>query len=76
MAQALDRFFSLIPQDSRYHLELRTDLYLRNQVFDVLSKHGVGQVLSQWTWLPSLRKQLAKGDGRFFNSGNELVIRL
>ena len=26
IAQALDRFFGLIPQDPRYHLELRTDL--------------------------------------------------
>jgi hypothetical protein len=36
----------------------------------------VGQVLSQWTWLPPLRKQLAKASGRFFNGGNECVIRL
>ena len=76
MAQALDKFFSQIPKDSRYHLELRTDLYLREQVFEVLAKHGVGQVLSHWTWLPPLRKQLAKADGRFFNAGNECVIRL
>ena len=76
MAQALDRFFSAIPKETRYHLELRTDLYLRNQVFEVLAKHGVGQILSHWTWLPPLRKQLAKADGRFFNAGNECVIRL
>ncbi len=76
MAQSLDTFFSRIPQDSRYHLELRTDLYLRDQIFAVLAKHGVGQVLSHWTWLPPLRKQVAKADGRFFNAGNQLVIRL
>jgi uncharacterized protein YecE (DUF72 family) len=76
MAQALDRFFSSIPKDPRYHLELRTEVYLREQVFEVLAKHGVGQVLSHWTWLPPLRKQLAKADGRFFNSGKECVIRL
>lgn len=76
MAQSLNKFFSQIPKDSRYHLELRTDLYLRDQIFEVLSKYGVGQVLSHWTWLPTLRKQLAKADGRFFNAGNECVIRL
>jgi uncharacterized protein YecE (DUF72 family) len=76
MVQALDKFFSQIPSDPRYHLELRTDLYLRDQVFEVLAKHGVGQVLSHWTWLPPLRKQLAKADGRFFNAGKECVIRL
>jgi hypothetical protein len=49
---------------------------LRDQVFEVLARYGVGQVLSQWTWLPPLRKQLAKADGRFFNADNECVIRL
>jgi hypothetical protein len=43
---------------------------------EVLARYGVGQVLSHWTWLPPLRKQLAKADGRFFNAGNECVIRL
>jgi hypothetical protein len=57
-------------------MELRTDLYLRDQIFDVLSKHGVGQVLPHWTWLPPLRKKLAKANGKFFNAGNECVIRL
>src|SRR5208337_4822117 len=76
MTRELDRFFQAIPKDNRYHLELRTDLYLRDQVFQVLETHGVGQVLSHWTWLPPLRKQLAKASGRFFNSANECVIRL
>jgi uncharacterized protein YecE (DUF72 family) len=76
MEAALDKFFGQIPKDSRYHLELRTDLYLRGQVFEVLAKRGVGQVLSNWTWLPPLRKQLAKADGRFFNAANECVVRL
>jgi uncharacterized protein YecE (DUF72 family) len=76
LARALETFFGQIPQDSRYHFELRTDLYLRDQVFEVLAKHGVGQVLSHWTWLPPLRKQLAKADGRFINRGNETVTRL
>ena len=52
VVQALDKFSQHIPKDTRYHLELRTDLYLRDQVFEVLAKHGVGQVLSHWTWLP------------------------
>jgi hypothetical protein len=41
-----------------------------------MARYGIGQVLSHWTWLPPLRKQLAKADGRFFNAGNECVIRL
>jgi len=76
MTDDLDKFFRTIPKDDRYHLELRTELYLRGEVFEVLSKHGIGQVLSHWTWLPPLKKQLIKADGRFFNSGNQSVIRL
>jgi uncharacterized protein YecE (DUF72 family) len=76
MANDLDKFFRTIPKDGRYHLELRTELYLRGQVFEVLSKYGIGQVLSHWTWLPPLKKQLAKADERFFNSGSQSVIRL
>jgi uncharacterized protein YecE (DUF72 family) len=75
MAAALDRFFQAIPRDDRYHLELRTDLYLREPVFEVLEKYGVGQVLSHWSWLPPLRKQLAKAGGRFFNAGKQSIIR-
>ncbi len=76
MAEALEAFFQEIPRDKRYHLELRTDLYLRESVFEVLEGHGVGQVLSHWTWLPPLRKQLAKAVGRFFNAAKQCVIRL
>jgi uncharacterized protein YecE (DUF72 family) len=76
MAAALDKFFQAIPRDHRYHLELRTDLYLREQVFEVLEKHGVGQVLSHWTWLPPLRKQFTRAAGRFCNAGKQAVIRL
>lgn len=63
MAEDLDAFFQEIPRDKRYHLKLRTDLYLRESVFEVLEGHGVGQVLSHWTLLPPLRKQLAKAGG-------------
>jgi uncharacterized protein YecE (DUF72 family) len=73
---ALDRFFEAIPQDDRYHVEVRTEALLTKAYFEVLEKHGIGQVLSHWTWLPPLRKQLAKGSGRFFNAGKQAVIRL
>ena len=76
MARDLDKFLRSIPKDNRYHLELRTELYLRDQVFGTLEKYGVGQILSHWTWLPPLRKQLAKASGRFFNADNQCVIRL
>ncbi len=76
LAQDLDEFFSKIPRDTRYHIELRTEAYLVDPVFEVLKKHGVGLVFSHWTWLPPLRKQFAKVKGEFFNSGKQAVIRL
>jgi uncharacterized protein YecE (DUF72 family) len=76
MAQDLDGFFAAIPQDTRYHMELRTEAYLSFPVFKVLEKHGVGQVLSHWTWLPPLSKQLARAGNRIFNSGRARIIRL
>ena len=75
-AESLDMFYSKIPQDTRYHIELRTEAYLADPVFDTLEKHGVGLVFSHWTWLPSLSKQLAKEGGRFLNSGNDCMVRL
>jgi len=76
MVHALDAFFEVIPKDNRYHVELRTESYLTSAVFDVLEKHGVGQVLSHWTWLPPLRKQFMKADNKFFNSGKQCILRL
>ena len=76
MASDLDRFFEAAPRDSRYHVELRTEGYLAEPVFEVLEKHGVGQVLSRWTWLPSLKKQLEKAGGKVLNAGKQRIIRL
>ena len=76
MASALDAFFEAIPKDNRYHVEIRTESYLTTPIFDVLEKHGVGQVLSHWTWLPPLRKQFIKAGSRFFNSGRQCILRL
>ncbi|MFZ2446258.1 MAG: DUF72 domain-containing protein [Syntrophobacteraceae bacterium] len=76
LASELDAFFSSVPRDSRHHVELRTEAYLCEPVFDVLRKHGIGQVLSHWTWLPDLGKQLARAGGGFIDAGGQTVIRL
>jgi uncharacterized protein YecE (DUF72 family) len=76
MASSLDHFFKSIPRDDRYQVELRTQSYLQDPVFEVLEKHGVGQVLSHWTWLPPLEKQFNKSGKRFFNAGHQALIRL
>jgi uncharacterized protein YecE (DUF72 family) len=76
LAAALDRFFEAIPGDRRYHIELRTETYLDEAIFTVFERFGIGQVLSHWTWLPSLQTQFRKSGGRFFNSGRQAIIRL
>ena len=76
VAQELERFFGSIPQDSRYHVELRTESFLCPQVFQVLENHGIGQVLSHWTWLPSLRRQFALSGKKFLNASGNVIIRL
>jgi uncharacterized protein YecE (DUF72 family) len=76
LAEALDLFFEELPPENCYHLELRTEPYLTGPVFKVMEKHGIGQVLSHWTWLPSLGKQFAKSGRRFFNSGGQCIVRL
>jgi uncharacterized protein YecE (DUF72 family) len=75
-AESLDDFFRRIPQDERYHVEVRTESLLTGPYFQVLEKHGVGQVLSHWTWLPPLRKQFQKGGESFTNKGAQCVVRL
>lgn len=74
--ESLDEFFNNIPEDDRYHIETRTEYYHISTYFDVLKEHGIGHVLSHWTWLPSLRKHFLKSGKQFFNSGRQCIIRL
>ena len=76
LANELDNFFSSVPKDTRYHVEIRTDALLAEPVFNVLEKHGVGQVLSHWTWLPQLSRQFSMSGKRFLNKGKQCMIRL
>jgi uncharacterized protein YecE (DUF72 family) len=75
-AEGLDQFFGVIPKDDRYHIELRTESFLSAPYFQVLEKYGIGQVLSHWTWLPPLRRQLNKGKGKFLNADKQCIVRL
>lgn len=72
----LETFFSEVPPDERYHMEVRTEALLQEPYFRVLEKFGIGQVLSHWTWLPSLKAQFRKSGKRFLNSGKNAVVRL
>lgn len=76
LAAELDAFFDAIPEDTRYHVELRTEALLSGPVFDVFKRHGIGQVLSHWTWLPTLSRQFSLSDRSFPNAGKSCIIRL
>ena len=76
LAAELDTFFSAVPKDARYHLELRTDAFLSDPVFTVFEKHGLGQVLSNWTWLPSLSRQFSLSGRRILNADRTCIMRL
>ncbi len=76
LASQLDRFFGSIPPDDRYHVELRTEAYISKPIIDVLRKHGAGQVLSHWTWLPNLKRQFSRAGSCFTTAGGQAVIRL
>ena len=75
-AAALSEFLDKIPRDDRYHIEVRTESLLSGPYFKALEEHGVGQVLSHWTWLPPLSRQFMKGNHKFLNAGRQCIIRL
>lgn len=75
-AEEWDAFFQAIPSDPCRHLEIRTPRLLKDPLFDVLRRHGVGLVLSHWTWLPSLREQGEKSGGGLISEDSSQVIRL
>jgi hypothetical protein len=59
----LERFFSGLPPDKRYHIEERTDRLKTPAYFDFLKRHGIGNVFSHWTWLPDLKRQWEQAGG-------------
>ncbi|MCA9762864.1 MAG: DUF72 domain-containing protein [Gemmatimonadetes bacterium] len=61
-ADALDRFFSVLPRDVPYAVEIRNPDYLAPEYFAVLRQHGVGHVFNAWTRMPAIGEQLLLHD--------------
>ena len=76
LAAELDGFFSAAPQDKRFHIEIRTGRLWTGPLFEVLKKHQVGLVLSHWTWLPALREQWQRSQGKLLSGDQSQVVRL
>ena len=57
-------------------MELRTEAFLSEAVFSIFEKYGLGQVLSNWTWLPPISRQFALSNNRILNADRTCIIRL
>ncbi|MFN2572085.1 MAG: DUF72 domain-containing protein [Gemmatimonadales bacterium] len=60
-ADQLDDFFSQLPRDFRYSVELRNSELLTGVHGEVLRRHGVAHVFNSWTEMPSIGEQLDLG---------------
>ena len=57
-AARLDEFFSALPRDVQYGVEVRNDEFLTPMYFAVLREHGVAHVFNSWTRMPPIGHQL------------------
>ncbi len=53
----LDTFFSQLPKDFRYAVEIRNAGLLGPEYRQVLERHGVAHVYNHWSYMPSLADQ-------------------
>lgn len=57
-AERLDEFFSALPREGRYAVEIRNEEFLTPMYFAVLREHGVAHVFNSWTRMPPIGDQL------------------
>jgi uncharacterized protein YecE (DUF72 family) len=57
-ADRLDGFFSALPREGQYAVEVRNEEFLTPMYFAVLREHGVAHVFSSWTRMPAIGDQL------------------
>jgi uncharacterized protein YecE (DUF72 family) len=57
-AGRLDEFFSALPREAQYAVEVRNEEFLTPMYFAVLREHGVAHVFTSWTRMPPLGHQL------------------
>jgi uncharacterized protein YecE (DUF72 family) len=57
-ADQLDEFFTRLPREYRYAVELRNPELLTGLHGEVLKRHGVAHVFNSWTEMPAIGEQL------------------
>jgi uncharacterized protein YecE (DUF72 family) len=58
----LDGFFSQVPKDFQYAVEIRNAGLLGPEYHEVLETHGVAHVYNHWAYMPALAEQHARLD--------------
>ncbi len=53
----LDNFFSQLPKDFRYAVEIRNAGLLEPEYRETLARHGVAHVYNHWSYMPPLAEQ-------------------
>ena len=54
----LDAFLPRLPKDWPYAIEMRNSLWLKNEYFDCLARHGVAHVFNSWQAMPPVSEQM------------------
>ena len=57
-AEQLDAFFTALPREASYAVEVRNAGFLTPAYFAVLRAHGVAHVFNAWTRMPAIGEQL------------------
>ena len=57
-AERLDAFFSALPREGSYAVEIRNEEFLTPMYFAVLREHSVAHVFNSWTRMPAIGDQL------------------
>jgi hypothetical protein len=58
----LEKFLQALPPGWPYSVEIRTEKFFTAGYLEVLAKHGVAHVLSQWAYMPEVSEQLKHPD--------------
>ncbi|MDF0666666.1 MAG: DUF72 domain-containing protein [Nitrospira sp.] len=65
LCSRLDQFFSRLPNDFRYAVEIRNAGFLGPDYRTVLENHGVAHVYNHWSYMPPLLEQHRRMQERF-----------
>jgi uncharacterized protein YecE (DUF72 family) len=60
----LGHFFSKLPKEWPYAIEIRNKYWLREEYFGCLNRHGITHVFNSWNAMPPVSEQMALAGSR------------